>query len=38
MQLCKAQLTNGESVVANRALLLNNATQAARFSKALADL
>ena len=33
-----AQLTGGESVVANRALLLNNATQAARFAKALADL
>jgi pseudouridine-5'-phosphate glycosidase len=33
-----AQLTGGESVVANRALLLNNATQAARFAKALAEL
>jgi pseudouridine-5'-phosphate glycosidase len=33
-----AQLTGGESVVANRALLLNNANQAARFAKALADL
>jgi pseudouridine-5'-phosphate glycosidase len=33
-----AQLTSGESVVANRALLLNNATQAARFAKALAEL
>jgi pseudouridylate synthase len=33
-----AQLTGGESVVANRALLLNNAAQAATFAKALADL
>jgi pseudouridine-5'-phosphate glycosidase len=33
-----AQLTGGESVAANRALLLNNATQAARFAKALAEL
>jgi pseudouridine-5'-phosphate glycosidase len=33
-----AQLTGGESVTANRALLLNNATQAARFAKALAEL
>jgi pseudouridine-5'-phosphate glycosidase len=33
-----AQLTGGESVAANRALLLNNATQAARFAHALAEL
>jgi len=33
-----AQLTGGESVAANRALLLNNATWAARFARALADL
>jgi pseudouridine-5'-phosphate glycosidase len=33
-----AQLTGGESVAANRALLLNNATQAARFARALAEL
>ena len=33
-----AQLTGGESVTANRALLLNNATQAARIAKALAEL
>jgi len=33
-----AQLTGGKSVVANRALLLNNATQAARFATALAEL
>jgi pseudouridine-5'-phosphate glycosidase len=33
-----AQLTGGESVVANRALLLNNAAQAARFAKALSQL
>jgi pseudouridine-5'-phosphate glycosidase len=32
-----AQLTGGESVTANRALLLNNATQAARIAKALAE-
>jgi pseudouridylate synthase len=33
-----AQLTGGESVTANRALLLNNATQAAHIAKALAEL
>jgi pseudouridine-5'-phosphate glycosidase len=33
-----AQLTGGESVAANRALLLNNATQAARFANALAEV
>jgi pseudouridine-5'-phosphate glycosidase len=33
-----AQLTGGESVTANRALLLNNATQAARIAAALAEL
>jgi pseudouridine-5'-phosphate glycosidase len=33
-----AQLTGGESVTANRALLLNNATQAARIAKALTEL
>jgi pseudouridine-5'-phosphate glycosidase len=32
-----AQLTGGESVIANRALLLNNATLAARFARALAE-
>jgi len=32
-----AQLTGGESVSANRALLLNNATQSARFARALAE-
>jgi pseudouridine-5'-phosphate glycosidase len=32
-----AQLTAGASVAANRALLLNNATQAARFANALAE-
>ncbi len=33
-----AQLTGGESVTANRALLLNNATQAARIASALAEV
>jgi pseudouridylate synthase len=33
-----AQLTGGESVAANRALLLNNATQAARFARAYAAM
>jgi pseudouridine-5'-phosphate glycosidase len=33
-----AQLTGGESVTANRALLLNNATQAAHIARALAEL
>jgi pseudouridylate synthase len=32
-----AELTGGESVAANRALLLNNATIAARIAVALAD-
>ena len=32
-----AELTGGESVAANRALLLNNATWAARIARALAD-
>jgi pseudouridine-5'-phosphate glycosidase len=33
-----AQLTGGESITANRALLLNNATQAARIARAVAEL
>jgi len=32
-----AELTGGESVEANRALLLNNATWAARIARALVD-